>query len=39
MDARVKPGHDTENYTSTFNAAMNASCGMSTLPNCRVIGS
>ena len=23
-------------HTSTFNAAMNASCGMSTLPNCRM---
>ena len=36
MDAWVKPGHDTERYTSTFNAAMNATCGISTLPNFRV---
>ena len=36
MDAGVKPGHDTERYTSTFSAAMNAYCGMSTLPNFRV---
>ena len=26
-------------YTSTFNAAINASCGISILPNCRVTGS
>jgi hypothetical protein len=26
----------TASQLSTFNAAINASCGMSTLPNCRI---
>jgi len=30
------PGMTVLNQLSTFSAAMNASCGMSTLPNCRI---
>jgi hypothetical protein len=34
IDRQVKPGGDEQrNHTSTFRAAMNASCGMSTLPD------
>ena len=33
---RNKVKSDTRPYTSTFSAAMNASCGMSTLPNWRM---
>src|SRR5262249_26364792 len=29
-------GKNSDGYTSTFSAAMNASCGMSTLPNWRM---
>jgi hypothetical protein len=33
----ARPGKTAEvDQLSTFNAAMKASCGMSTLPNCRI---